>query len=167
MQNTVVFEAVKHPLLLISRLLMMVLFINFGLQKLLGYSGTVGYFVQQGVPLPYVATPIAIVMELGVGSAIALGLFVRPLAILLAIYTLATGLLGHPFWSMVGADQLEAEINFFKNISIMSGLFLLYMTGAGRFSLDQILGLEGPDTTDLIPVSLAVDLPHATVQPRP
>ena len=60
MRNTVVFEVVKNPLLLISRLLMMVLFINFGLQKLLDYGGTAGYFVQQGVPLPYVATPIAI-----------------------------------------------------------------------------------------------------------
>jgi uncharacterized membrane protein YphA (DoxX/SURF4 family) len=53
-------------------------------------------------------------MELGVEIVIAVGLFVRPLAILLAIYTLATGLLGHPFWSMVGADQFEAEINSFK-----------------------------------------------------
>jgi putative oxidoreductase len=108
----------------------------------------VGHFVHQGVPLPYVATPIAIIMELGVGIAIALGLFVRPLAILLAIYTLATGLLGHPFWSMAGANQFEAEINFFKNVSIMSGLFLLYVTGAGRFSLDQMLGWARPDTTD-------------------
>ena len=148
MQNTLAFETVKNPLRLISRLLMMVLFINFGAQKLFDYSATVGYFVHQGVPLPYVATPIAIIMELGVGIAIALGLFVRPLAILLAIYTLATGLLGHPFWSMAGADQFEAEINFFKNVSIMSGLFLLYITGAGRFSLDQMLGWGRPDTTD-------------------
>lgn len=82
------------------------------------------------------------------GIAIALGLFVRPLAILLTMYTLATGLLGHPFWSMAGADQFEAEINFFKNVSIMSGLFLLYITGAGRFSLDQMLGWGRSDTTD-------------------
>jgi len=148
MQNTLAFEMVKHPILLISRLLMMILFINFGAQKLLDYSATVGYFVHLGVPLPYIATLIAIIMELGVGIAIALGLFVRPFAILLAIYTLATGVLGHPFWSMAGADQFEAEINFFKNISIMSGLFLLYVTGAGRFSLDQILGWARPDTTD-------------------
>ena len=38
MQGTSTFEMVKHPLLLISRLLMMVLFINFGTQKLLGYT---------------------------------------------------------------------------------------------------------------------------------
>jgi putative oxidoreductase len=81
-------------------------------------------------------------MELGLGIAIAVGLFVRPLAILLGIYTLATGFLGHPFWSMTGADQFAAEINFFKNVSIMSGLFLLYITGGGRFSLDRMFGLD-------------------------
>jgi|ERR1700722_7369657 putative oxidoreductase len=142
MQSALPVETVKNPLLLISRILMMLLFIDFGWQKLLHYSATVGYFAHQGVPLPDVATPIAVVMELGVGAAIVLGLFVRPLAILLAIYTLATGFLGHPFWSMAGADRLAAEINFFKNISIMSGLFLLYITGAGRFSLDRMLGLD-------------------------
>ena len=146
MRNTLFVEVVKSPLLLISRILMMLLFINFGSQKLLHYSATFGNFAHQGVPLPYVATPIAIVMELGVGIAIALGLFVRPLAILLGIYTLATGFLGHPFWSMAGADQVGAEINFFKNVSIVSGLFLLYITGAGRFSLDRILGLDRSDT---------------------
>jgi putative oxidoreductase len=148
MQNALAFEMVRNPLILIARLLMMVLFINFGAQKLLDYSATVGYFVHQGVPLPYIATPIAIIMELGVGIAIALGLCVRPLAILLAIYALGTGFLGHPFWNMTGVDQFEAEINFFKNVSIMSGLILLYVTGAGRFSLDQMLGWDRRDAID-------------------
>ncbi len=73
-------------------------------------------------------------MELGVGLAIVLGLFTRPLAILLAIYTLATAIIGHHFWTMSGAEQVDAEIHFLKNVSIISGLFLLYLTGAGRFS---------------------------------
>jgi putative oxidoreductase len=142
MHNTFGIARIKDPLLLIARLLMVLLFLDFGWQKLFGYSATLGYFVQQGVPLPAVATPVAIIMELGVGGAIAIGLFTRPLAILLAIYTLGTGLLGHHFWSMTGADALEAEINFFKNVSIIGGLLLLYITGAGRFSLDAMLGLD-------------------------
>jgi putative oxidoreductase len=80
-------------------------------------------------------------MELAVGIAIVLGLLTRPLAVLLGLYTLATALLGHPFWTMSGVEQVGAEINFFKNVSIMSGLFVLYLTGAGRFSLDEKLNL--------------------------
>src|SRR5262249_5752224 len=135
-------EGINDFLLLLSRFLMMLLFVIFGWQKLIGYSATLAYVTQQGVPLPAIATPIAIIMELGVGIAIALGLFTRPLAILLAIYTLATAIIGHHFWTMSGADQVEAEIGFFKNVSIMSGLFLLYITGAGRFSVDQKLELD-------------------------
>lgn len=136
MRNLSVVEAVKDPLLLASRVLMMLLFIIFGLRKLLGFSGTAMYFAHEGVPLPAIATTIAIIMELGVGTAIVLGLFTRPLAILLAVYTLVTAFVGHAFWTMSGPEQVEAEINFFKNVSIMSGLFVLFITGAGRFSLD-------------------------------
>jgi putative oxidoreductase len=42
---------------------------------------------------------------------------------------------------MSGAERVEAEINFLKNVSIMAGLFVLYLTGAGRFSLDEKLNL--------------------------
>ena len=119
----------------------MLLFVVFGWQKLTGYSGTIAYFAQSGVPLPSLAAPIAVIMELGVGIAIVLGLFTRPLAMLLGLYTLATAVLGHHFWTMSGAEQVEAEINFFKNVSIMAGLFVLYLTGAGRFSLDEKLNL--------------------------
>ncbi|WP_245500578.1 DoxX family protein [Rhizobium sp. BK251] len=128
--------------MLLSRILMMLLFVVFGWQKLTGYSATIEYFAQQGVPLPFLAAPIAIIMELGVGLAIVLGLLTRPLALVLAGYTLITALIGHPFWHLSGAEQFEAEINFYKNISIIGGLFLLCVTGAGRFSVDRLFSLD-------------------------
>ena len=35
--------------------------------------------------------------------------------------------------------QFEAMINFYKNVSIMGGLLLLYVTGAGKYSIDARL----------------------------
>jgi putative oxidoreductase len=119
----------------------MLLFIIFGWKKLIGFGATIGYFTHLGLPLPVLAAAIALVMEFFVGVAIVLGLFTRPLAILLAIYTLATAIIGHPFWTMSGGEAVANEINFFKNVSIIAGLFVLYLTGAGRFSLDRMLGL--------------------------
>ena len=142
MYNAIGVERIRDPLILFARLLMVALFVIFGWQKLTGYDGAIAYFTQAGVPLPSLAAPIAVIMELGVAIAIALGLLARPLAILLALYTLATAIIGHHFWTMSGLDQIEAEINFFKNISIISGLLLLFITGAGRFSLDAMLGLD-------------------------
>ena len=123
-------------ILLAARVLLALLFLIFGWQKLFAYSGTVQYMTHVGVPLPALATLIAIVMEFFVSIAIILGVATRPLAVLLAIYTLGTALIGHHYWTMSGMDRFENEINFFKNISIIGGLLALYVTGAGRYAID-------------------------------
>jgi len=142
MGNTFGAEQVKDGLLLVSRILLMLLFVIFGWEKLFAYSQTVGYFAKIGVPMPGFATLIAVVMEFFVGLALILGLLTRPLAIVLAIYTLGTALLGHHFWTLpAGMPRVEAEINFYKNVSIIAGLFLLYLTGAGNYSIDSKIKL--------------------------
>ncbi len=123
-------------ILLAARVLLALLFLIFGWQKLFAYSGTVQYMTHVGVPLPALATVVAIVMEFFVSIAIILGVATRPLAVLLAIYTLGTALIGHRYWTMTGMDRFENEINFFKNISIIGGLLALYVTGAGRYAID-------------------------------
>jgi putative oxidoreductase len=131
----------RDGVILVGRILLVVLFLIFGWQKLTGFAGTVGYFSQLGVPLPPVAAIVAIMMEFFVGLAILLGVLTRPLALLFAIYTLATGFLGHQYWTMTGVEQVEAMINFYKNVSIIGGFLLLYVTGAGKYSLDARIGL--------------------------
>jgi putative oxidoreductase len=64
------------------------------------------------------------------------------MAILLALYTFATALLGHHFWTMEGPARAAGEINFFKNVSIIGGLLLLYLTGAGRYSIDNKMNID-------------------------
>lgn len=130
-------EQQKDPLLLAARVLLMVLFVLFGWQKLTGFSGTVAYMTSTGAPVPMLSAIIAVVMEFAVGIAIVLGFFTRPLALLLALYTFGTALIGHHYWTMTGMEQYANMINFYKNISIIGGLLLLSVTGPGRFSLDR------------------------------
>jgi putative oxidoreductase len=129
----------KDEILLIARVLMMLLFVLFGWQKLIGFGSTAATFASMGLPLPTLATCIAVGAELGLGMAIVLGFLTRPIAPLLAVYTLATGFIGHPFWNMSGAAQTGAEINFYKNVAIVGGLLLLYLTGAGKYSFDAMV----------------------------
>jgi putative oxidoreductase len=70
-----------------------------------------------------------------------LGVLTRPLALLLALYTLGTALIAHHFWTMEGGDRYANAINFYKNISIIGGLLLLYVTGAGKYSVDARCGI--------------------------
>ena len=131
------FENRKDELLLIARILLVILFVVFGWSKLTGFSGTIAFMVTEGAPLPTVAAVIAVVMELLVGIAIALGFYTRPLAYLLTLYTLATAFIGHHYWTMPDAERMANMINFYKNTSIAGGLLLLCITGPGKYSLDR------------------------------
>ena len=131
---------VKDEAILVARILLIMLFVVFGWSRLTNYSGTVGSMTQLNLPMPSVTALVVIAVEVFVALAIALGAWTRPLVVLLALYTLGTALIGHHFWTMEGAARNGNAINFYKNISIIGGLILLYVTGAGRYSVDARLG---------------------------
>ncbi|CAG9184912.1 DoxX family protein [Cupriavidus pampae] len=127
----------KDEVLLVARILLVVLYVLFGWQKMVGFSGTIGYMTSVGVPLPAVAALVAVVVELVFGVLLLIGFYTRPLALLLAVYTLVTGFIGHPYWTLSGMDQYMAMINFYKNVSITGGFLLLALNGPGRYSIDR------------------------------
>jgi putative oxidoreductase len=131
-------------LILVARLFLATLFLIFGWRKLRDYSGTVRQIVQLGGPMPRLAAAIAILMELPVALAVAVGAFARPSALLLVLYTLGTALIGHRYWTMTGAAQVDSMDGFYKNLSIMGGFLLLYITGAGKYSIDALRGIAVP-----------------------
>ncbi len=135
-------DALKDVTILVARILLALLFLIFGWDKLIDFSGTVQYMVHVGAPLPTLATIVAIFMEVVVALAITVGLWTRPLALLMALYTLGTALIAHHYWNMTGMARFENEINFYKNISIIGGFFLLYASGAGRFAIDNLLSRD-------------------------
>jgi putative oxidoreductase len=83
-------------------------------------------------------------MELPVALAVAIGALVRALALLLVLYTLGTALIGHRYWTKEGADRVDSMDGFYKNLSIMGGFLLLYVTGAGKYSIDVLTGIAAP-----------------------
>jgi len=83
-------------------------------------------------------------MELPVAFAVAAGAFTRPSALPLAFYTLGTSLIEHHYWTMTGADRLASMESFYKNLSIMGGFLLLYITGAGKYSIDGLFSIAAP-----------------------
>jgi len=127
----------RDELVLLARILLVVLFVKFGIDKVMGFTATVAYLNSTGVAAPDLLAIIAVVMEVGVGIALALGFYTRPLALALAIYTLAAALIGHRYWNMEGMQHYLSMLNFYKNISIAGGLLLLSMVGPGKYSLDR------------------------------
>ncbi|HMF66274.1 MAG TPA: DoxX family protein [Phyllobacterium sp.] len=120
---------------LISRILLSILFIPAGFGKLTAIGGTAGYFAGLGLPVPTVTVVIVGLIELLGGLAILIGFQTRYAAILLGVFTIATALVAH----LVPFDQAN-QINFFKNLAIAGGFFVLAQHGAGALSVDAKRG---------------------------
>jgi putative oxidoreductase len=137
-------HGISNDVILAARLLLAALFLIFGWRKVRDYSGTVSQMVQLRVPTPVLAAVVAIFMELPVAFAVAIGAFTRPSAALMALYTLGTALIGHRYWTVKGEGYVDSLDGFYKDLSIMGGFLLLFITGAGKYSIDALLGIAGP-----------------------
>jgi putative oxidoreductase len=135
---------ISDGVILAARLLLATLFLIFGWRKARDYSGTVRYMAQDGTPLPALATPISIFMELPVAFAVAVGAFTHFSALLMALYTLGTALVGHRYWRVKGPSQVDSMEGFYKDLSIMGGFLLLYIIGPGKYSVDALYGIAAP-----------------------
>src|ERR1700761_7326048 len=91
----------KHQdqLILLSRLMLMLLFLLSGMAKLSDFSGTVGYMSAMGVALPKLAAVFAMTVEILGSVAIIAGIRTRPIALLFILYTFLTAMIGHHFWT--------------------------------------------------------------------
>lgn len=116
--------------LLIGRILMALIFVVAGAGKIGSYAGTQEYMQAMGVP--GAVLPLVILTELGGGLAICLGLKTRLVAILLAGFSLVSGVIFHHNF----ADQVQA-IMFMKNLAMAGGFLVLAASGAGAISLDE------------------------------
>ena len=99
-----------------------------------------------GTPVaPLTAAAVATFMELPVAFAVAIGALTRPAAVLMFFYTLGTALIGHRYWTNDGVRiEFDGMDSFFKNLSIMGGFLLLYITGAGKYSIDRSFSIATP-----------------------
>jgi len=68
------------------------------------------------------------------------GLFARWVALAIAAYTLALGLIFHAYWLAPAADMRIERIIFFNHLSIIGGMLVIVAFGAGCFSLDAAMG---------------------------
>lgn len=121
---------------LIGRLLLAVLFIKAGYDKIWTFDGTAAYIASTGLPLAQLGAGIAILVELGGGLMLAAGWRARWAAAALIVFTLVATVIFHAFWA-VPEDQVRGQtIHFMKNLSIIGGLFYVLAHGSGAFSLD-------------------------------
>ena len=130
------FNALQNPLSLIGRLLLALLFLPAGINKITGFAGTVGYIASVGLPLPTLGAIIALVVEIAGGLALIAGFGTRFAALVLAVFTLVASFFFHAYWAAPAAQQFVTQLLFMKNMAVVGGLLTLAAWGAGAWSLD-------------------------------
>jgi putative oxidoreductase len=116
---------------LLGRVMIGAPFILSGLGKLAAHDATVGYISSAGLAFPQLAWLIAMTVEMGGGALLLLGYRARAVALIVALFTLATAICFHRNF----ADQNQM-IHFLKNIMIAGGLLQIVYFGAGPLSID-------------------------------
>jgi putative oxidoreductase len=114
----------------LGRALLALIFILAGLDKIQGSAATASYMAQFGVPA--VLLPATIALEIGGGLAVLAGFYSRLAAVLLALFTLATGLIFHGNFT----DNIQLAL-FLKNLAITGGFLLLFAHGPGAWALND------------------------------
>ncbi|TCN29479.1 DoxX family protein [Sinorhizobium americanum] len=127
--------SLQNSLAFVGRLLLAVIFVVSGVEKLADPSGTIAYISAANLPFPVPAYAGALVAELGGGILLILGYQTRLAAFLLAAFTLASALGFH-----MEFDDQNQLIHFMKNIAIAGGFLQVAAFGAGGFSLDARAG---------------------------
>ncbi len=128
--NTLQLNTLQSFAAPVARVLLSLMFVTSGINKISGYAGTQGFMEAMGVPGGLL--PLVIALEILGGLAVMLGWQTRIAAFLLAGFTLLSGLLFHADFS----DQMQM-IMFMKNVSIAGGFLMIVALGAGAFSLDN------------------------------
>ncbi len=116
-----------------GRILIALIFVLAGINKILGYAGTQGYMESKGVPGALL--PLVILLEVGGGLAIMIGWQTRLAALALAGFSILAAIIFHNNF----ADQNQM-IHFLKNLSIAGGFLFLFAHGPGAYALDNRSG---------------------------
>ena len=115
-----------------GRVLIGLPFAMSGLSKLGAYAATTALINAVGLPFPPLAFAVAVAVELGGGLLLIAGYQARTVALVLAVFSVATAVSFHSNF----ADQNQM-IHFLKNVMMAGGLLQIAAFGAGALSIDN------------------------------
>jgi putative oxidoreductase len=124
-------DAVNRYVPLLGRLLIAAIFLFSGYGKIIAPAATQDYIAAAGLPAPFLAYLVAVIVEVGGGILLVTGYRTRIVALILALFTIAAALSFHHDFG--DRNQL---IHFFKNLAMAGGLLQIVAFGAGALSLD-------------------------------
>ncbi|HXX05121.1 MAG TPA: DoxX family protein [Xanthobacteraceae bacterium] len=125
----------SDTLLLIGRVLLAAVF----LLTVWGGGPSAGYLKSLNYPAPEFMSVLAHVVEWIIAVTLILGIATRYGALLGFVFVVIALATAHRYWEYPEAARNLQFAMLTKDIAIAGGLLLLFVTGAGRFSVDEKL----------------------------
>ena len=132
-------DAAVAPVSAAARLLIALIFVRAGINKLGAIAGTSAAMKSHGIPYPDVLVWGSVLLELG-GLMLMAGLYARWVALALFFYTLTLALVFHAYWTAPEATARTEAAFFFGHLSMMGGMLYVVAFGAGPYSIDALMG---------------------------
>jgi len=114
----------------LGRIFLSMIFLIEGMNKIFNYEGTIQYMENFGVP-EYFAIP-AIILEILFPLLLIIGYQTKIAALVMTIFTIVVAIIFHTNF----ADPMQF-ITFFKDIAIAGGFLIIFVKGAGKYSIDN------------------------------
>ena len=121
-----------HVVEVIGRIFLSALFLINGISKILYYEGTLEYMENFNVP-GYLLIP-AIIIEILFPLLVIIGYKTKLAALVLALFAALLAIIFHTDFS----NQMQL-MSFLKNFAIAGGFLIIFIRGAGKYSIDQRL----------------------------
>jgi putative oxidoreductase len=125
---------------LIGRVLLALIFLGSGLDKVVHQEATLGYMNSVHLPAVQLLLWLSVLVEIGAGLALVLGWRARWGAALLFLWMIPVTAVFHNPWAGDPSQAQMQMIHLMKNLSIMGGLLLLLALGPGGWSVDRKAG---------------------------
>lgn len=126
-------QSVTAPL---GRLLLSLIFLMSGANKIYNWSQTVDQMEGEGMVAVGFFLVMAIILELGGSLSVLFGMKARLGAAALIVFLVPVTLIFHDFWQYKDEVRMEQMIHLMKNLAIMGGLLVVLTHGAGPVSFD-------------------------------
>ena len=115
---------------LIGRIFISLIFLLAGFGKIFNYEETIGYMESFGVP-GYLLVP-AIIIEILFPLLLIIGYKTKLASIILSLFAILLAIIFHTDFS----NQMQL-MSFLKNFAIAGGFLIIFVRGAGKYSIDQ------------------------------
>lgn len=127
----------QDAILLIGRILMGWIFFQSGWGKIFDVAAYAKTFPGRGLApwMAYVSVPA----EFLGGLLLIVGLGTRHTILVMLFFMVIATFSSHAYWTFPEAQRATQTSQFWKNVSITGGLLFLFVTSAGKLSLDHML----------------------------